>query len=743
VWLFTIAALDFAFVAVIQFHLNANFNNQYARNFTEHLDQFNRIKKQLNSRLKRQLSVNSTLTRNNQFQQSINLNNCNNNESFNGNQSQQHQPVQRQKLNSINSFNSNISRNINLDDFSPDMQTNSAQPTQLAHPTILKQTSLNPLILVNNYPDNEFNSYLDELNMFEFENERKKKLKGQATAELNEKNVFCSSLRIKYTIWFTIFMACLFVLPQFFAYEIKQSQVGVSTTQISSKFINSDDIKLYESIYFIKEEIKEDKPVFQTASSNQIQQQPNEAKTGIVSPSSLAYSTRMSQAYAIAVEFNEAVNRSKTLMQLQTSHSKFFTLAGVFDLASKRYDLCNSIRDEYHPIRRNSFNLYALIAAENQLNLTWRENEIEIMNMTLICIRKNPQINDNLTYNTLYFWFMHTLVISVPICIVTVCLIAIVYTFLYAKKLSIKQSKTRNKFNKLYKIFVETSNLNRMQQQLTQQQQQIQQNQQLMRQSLLEVQETPRVQETDIIETDQQCLTSSMKKRYRGAKFVQIKDDLNIEQFSNNSPVDDVFETDDLNFGELGELLEQQINTENQVKQKQTDHEMLNVMFILDLLLYVVLSFPYTFMRLVLDLFVKDRIKINLDFYILFKLSFLLFNFHLILKFFIMVVFNIKFRICLCKVFAFKPKFCCIDENLLQTDGRFQTVTNNCFMNIHSNHANGAGITQNVNKKRKNCDNDSDPFDEEKNYFHSTEFDSNLHQYNCPADPNTDQIFAK
>ena len=667
VWLFTIGVLDFAFISIIQFHLNTNFNKQYSRVFTDQLAHFNRIKKQLNNRLKRQLSVNSN------YASSLHRNHSHKEE--------------RHKFNSITSFNSNLSRNITMEDnYSSDNH------------------KLNPLILVNNYPDNEFNSYLDELNMFVF-------VKAKKSNDFEDTNVFCSSKNIRYSITTTVLVAVLLALPQLFAYEIKQSVIGVSPSKISEQYINSDSIKTYENIYFIKEELREDKPVFQAADYNMPKIE-NEIRL-----SDIAYSKQMSRAYGLALEIDK--NQTIALNKLKTTYSNFFTLSGLFDLASKRYELCNSIRNNelYSPIRK-PFNVYSLIASDLQQNQTWNDEDIEILNLTLICIREGS-LNTQLTYNTLYFWLEHTMVISVPICIALVVLISIVYTCLHAKKLSIKQSKTKNKVTKLHKIFIETSNLNRMQQQLMQQQQQ--QQHQHKKQSI----DIPKqVQETDILELEEPTqLSSSMKKKYRGAKFVQIKDDLN------DSPNDDVFETnDDLNFCDLGESLEQQIDTESRVRQKQNEHLMLNIMFILDLVLFIVFSFPYTFMRLVLDLFVKDRIKINLDFYVLYKLTFLLFNFHLILKFFIMVIFNVKFRLCLCKVFAFKPSFCCIDDEQLIKENR---SLNNKICCCCSKH-------QQFNK------NNLDLVDDEDNIlYHSTEFNSNLHQYNHPADPAVDQVFLK
>jgi hypothetical protein len=710
IWLFTISALNFAFISVIQFNLNKNFNRIYSEAFTDYLAHFNRIKRNLNSRLKRQLSVNSNYAQSlkcgSYFQQSININNTNH----------------ENRLNSANSINSNLSRNIddynNLNDINQQQQ----QHSQFSKKNSINNNNINPLIMVNNHPDAEFNSYLDELNMFEFENNKKKK---KIKSPSKEKHAFCSTYTIKWSIITTFLVAILVALPQFIAYEVKLNIVGVSTSKISTKYINIDNIKTYENIYFIREEIKEDTKTDSSSSSKQ--------------ENYLIYSRNMAQAYGIALELE--TNQSNVLTKLKTTYSNFFTMPGIFDLASKRYDLCNSVRNsEFYSAIRRPFNLYALIASDSQLNQTWNENEIEILNVSLVCIAKGT-IKDLLTYNTLYFWLEHTLALSMPICIILVVLISNMYTFLQAQKLGIKQSKTRNKIKKLHKIFIETSNLNKQTQMM--QQQQIQQQRLQRKQSFLDVVVTPtqttndiigRIQETDILEIIDETpvnpvpVSSIKRKLTRGqsTKSVHIKDDLNEN--------DDLFETDDLNFIELGESLETQIETEQRIHDKQHEHMMLNVMFILDLILYIIFSFPYTTMRLVLDLFVKDQVKVNLDFYVAYKFSILMFNFHLILKFFIMVIFNINFRICLCKVFAFSPAFCCIDEKLFNEETKNKMF---CCQGTTTNINNNIKQQRPINRKR-NYNYEDDDLE-----YNSTEFNSNLHQYNCPADPISDQVFIK
>ena len=95
-----------------------------------------------------------------------------------------------------------------------------------------------------------------------------------------------------------------------------------------------------------------------------------------------------------------------------------------------------------------------------------------------------------------------------------------------------------------------------------------------------------------------------------------------------------------------------QIEIEDQIHRQQVAHNRLNLMYLIDISLYCCFAFPYTFMRLVLDLFMKDRLKINLDFFILYKITLITFHMHLIAKFILLSVFSTTFRVNLAKLFA-------------------------------------------------------------------------------------------
>jgi hypothetical protein len=112
------------------------------------------------------------------------------------------------------------------------------------------------------------------------------------------------------------------------------------------------------------------------------------------------------------------------------------------------------------------------------------------------------------------------------------------------------------------------------------------------------------------------------------------------------------------------------LTNERSILRKQKQSQNLNMQYIVDLALFLVLTFPYTVMRLVLDLFVKDRIKVNLDFFVLYKLTFFSFHLHMVVKFFLMCAFNVKYRACLARCFSFRPTLCCVDEVAAAEDAK-------------------------------------------------------------------------
>lgn len=201
-------------------------------------------------------------------------------------------------------------------------------------------------------------------------------------------------------------------------------------------------------------------------------------------------------------------------------------------------------------------------------------------------------------------------------------------------------------------------------------------------------------------------------------------------------------------------------NYEARMLRKQHDDKNLTLMFILDLFFYFLISFPYTLMRLILDLFVKDQVKISLDFFVLFKSSLLAFHVHLIAKFFLMLTLNVNFRKSMAWAFSIQNSACwrTSEEDEAMNGGRGRRPRRrkeecccSCFCcSCGDGRGRGGGgehwwwwqsssptdsnldaeTSVNLyNKDYASCSQD------DENFYHSTEFNSNYHQFYCPAEP--------
>lgn len=198
----------------------------------------------------------------------------------------------------------------------------------------------------------------------------------------------------------------------------------------------------------------------------------------------------------------------------------------------------------------------------------------------------------------------------------------------------------------------------------------------------------------------------------------------------------------------------QQLETyEHRLLQKQHEDKNQTLMYILDLLFYFLFSLPYTIMRLILDLFVKDQVKTSLDFFILYKTSLLAFHIHLIAKFFLMLTLNAKFRQCLASAFSFRNNSgCCSRNKEHNTTQQFGYASNN---RREKNRDDADGVCcyccQGYNRRvmsptDSNLDGDINLYNsysvDDENFYHSTEFNSNYHQFFCPAEPtDSDLVF--
>jgi hypothetical protein len=239
---------------------------------------------------------------------------------------------------------------------------------------------------------------------------------------------------------------------------------------------------------------------------------------------------------------------------------------------------------------------------------------------------------------------------------------------------------------------------------------------------------------------------------------------------------------------------------EASMERTQNNDQNLNRMCIIDLFCYILFLFPYTVLRLVLDLFVKDRIKINLDFFILYNLCLLMFHISLIGKFFILLIFNIQFRKSFARAFSFEPAYCCIDdmdedeaahsskiinENFVETKESCLYFVFCCFLcrncllsqlfadfgilkhgGAYDSQANDSLVksrndfyaekqqqrqkdrkTPIIIAKKQTSPNDfmeiyqqTDADDNQLSRDHSMEFNTMYHQFLCPANPDDDTI---
>ena len=204
-------------------------------------------------------------------------------------------------------------------------------------------------------------------------------------------------------------------------------------------------------------------------------------------------------------------------------------------------------------------------------------------------------------------------------------------------------------------------------------------------------------------------------------------------------------------------------NIEKKIKSKQREDLHLSKMFIFDILIYMFVSFPYTLLRLVLDLFAKDKIKFGLDFFIMYKLALLTFHIHLIVKFFLMLGFNVKFRANFARAFAFEPSYCCVhNEHMNSSKPQSFHVSNQMYQSYRSTSSGSSGGEYQSNSLVFRCccffctrcflsrlfgpyfgaQQSSKEFivHAGASYLNeeidrSTEFDTTHHQFQCPADP--------
>lgn len=140
--------------------------------------------------------------------------------------------------------------------------------------------------------------------------------------------------------------------------------------------------------------------------------------------------------------------------------------------------------------------------------------------------------------------------------------------------------------------------------------------------------------------------------------------------------------------------------------------------YIFNIIGIYLLVMPYIFFRFILALYVKEKFKISLDFYILYKFIYLLVHVYLIFKFFLLLMLSYKFRICILNVFSCQ-----------------------FIIDLFSKQANASRKY----KKFCSCLFSKNKF-EGKNYDnmkHAIKFDASKHKYSSPANYDQQQQFGE
>ena len=148
-------------------------------------------------------------------------------------------------------------------------------------------------------------------------------------------------------------------------------------------------------------------------------------------------------------------------------------------------------------------------------------------------------------------------------------------------------------------------------------------------------------------------------------------------------------------------------------------------------------------------------------------MALILFHLHLILKFFLMLIYCVKFRISFVRTFSLSPYVCCINDEQMNSYNNSRIRIDEpdaykmpflyivcCFfcrhcclsrifgeyfkepysynMNFGNTGLNNYKANQRTNPECANEETD-----------HSTEFNSNFHQYFHPADPDQQEVFLQ
>lgn len=241
--------------------------------------------------------------------------------------------------------------------------------------------------------------------------------------------VYCTQKKILISILMIIFSSSLLALPQLFAYEINKIFLSVSPLSLvnaKNKPIDQQHSPL--DVYYIPHD--------------------NEKNDYFIRKTQMKfdYSSNIAKAYALTIQFhieNEQMN--VILDSMKKTHSSFFSPASYFYLASRNYDFCNLIENaETSPKQMFTFK-----GSFNSPNSSVNTNPI--LNLTIYCLKKSD-LHKYLAFNTIYFWFEHTMVISVPFTISLVLLILLLIVCVKMSKLVTYETYLREQRKKYQKI---------------------------------------------------------------------------------------------------------------------------------------------------------------------------------------------------------------------------------------------------------------------------------------------------
>ena len=158
------------------------------------------------------------------------------------------------------------------------------------------------------------------------------------------------------------------------------------------------------------------------------------------------FSSNIAKAYALTVEFHlESMEARHTYDTMKKTHSNFFTPSSQYYLASRNYHFCDLMKN----IETSTTPTFYFKEAYFSPNST--PNTDPILNVTILCLKKSS-INTYLAYNTIYFWFEHTMVISVPFSISLVVLVSLLYVCAKFSRQISEQGVLRQQRRKFLKI---------------------------------------------------------------------------------------------------------------------------------------------------------------------------------------------------------------------------------------------------------------------------------------------------